>query len=249
MRSGKTTSPSTTRVRSSSMNASSPVASGKIMRSALECEMSRSCHKVTFSSAVTRVAADHAREPAHALGDDRVPLVRHRAGALLPLGERLLDLAHLGASQVADLGGDRVERRRGDRERRHVLRVTVALDHLGAHLGGRQAEPGADELLDAGIHRAVGAHDTAEGAYAHRLACPSQPVAVAVELEGPHRELVTERGGLGVHPVAATDDRRLPVHERGVASPRRGGLRVDRAARRRPRAAAARTPCRARRST
>ena len=35
------------------MKASSPVASGKIMRSALECEMSRSCQRVTFSSAAT----------------------------------------------------------------------------------------------------------------------------------------------------------------------------------------------------
>ena len=33
------------------MNASRPVASGKISRSAEECEMSRSCHRVTFSSA------------------------------------------------------------------------------------------------------------------------------------------------------------------------------------------------------
>ena len=38
---------------SRSMKASNPVASGKIMRSAEECEMSRSCHSATFSSAVT----------------------------------------------------------------------------------------------------------------------------------------------------------------------------------------------------
>src|SRR6202171_4705931 len=34
-----------------------------------------------------RVAAQHAREPAQVLGEDRVPLVRHRRGALLPLAE------------------------------------------------------------------------------------------------------------------------------------------------------------------
>ena len=35
------------------MNASNPVASGKMIRSADECEMSRSCHSATFSNDVT----------------------------------------------------------------------------------------------------------------------------------------------------------------------------------------------------
>ncbi len=63
-----------------------------------------------------RMAADHAGEAAHALAHDRVPLVRHRARALLPFGERLLHLTDLGAREMADLGRDRVERRRRDRE-------------------------------------------------------------------------------------------------------------------------------------
>ena len=65
--------------------------------------MSRSCHSATFSSAGLRVAAQHAREAGDLLGLDRVALVRHRRGALLPRAERLLHLAHLGALQVADL--------------------------------------------------------------------------------------------------------------------------------------------------
>ena len=58
------------------------------------------------------VAAQDAREPADALADDRVALVRHRARALLALAERLLDLAHLGALQVADLGREALQARR-----------------------------------------------------------------------------------------------------------------------------------------
>ena len=65
-----------------------------------------------------RGAADDAREAADALGDDRVPLVRHRRGALLALAERLLDLAHLGAREVADLERELVERRRASRRAR-----------------------------------------------------------------------------------------------------------------------------------
>ena len=53
-----------------------------------------------------RIAAHQAREPGHVLAQDRVALVRHRRRALLPLAERLGDLPHLGALQVADLDGE-----------------------------------------------------------------------------------------------------------------------------------------------
>ena len=57
-------------------------------------------------------------------------------------GERLLDLPDLGAREVADLGRDLVQGRPGDRQRRHVLGVAVALDRPGSTLprcGGRGA--------------------------------------------------------------------------------------------------------------
>ena len=59
-----------------------------------------------------RVCADDARQPADPLGDDRVPLVRHRRRALLAASERLLDLAHLRPGEVADLEREPLERRR-----------------------------------------------------------------------------------------------------------------------------------------
>ena len=105
-----------------------------MMRSTDECEMSRSCHSATFSSAGLQVAAQHPGQPAQLLGLHRVALVGHRARALLrPGAERLLDLAHLGALQVADLGGERLDGRADRRARVEQLGVAVA----GEHLGGR----------------------------------------------------------------------------------------------------------------
>ena len=86
-------------------------ASGSTIRSADECEMSRSCQSATFSSPTSAWRADDAREPADPLGDDRVPLVRHRRRPLLAAAERLLDLAHLGPREVPDLEREPLERR------------------------------------------------------------------------------------------------------------------------------------------
>ena len=69
-----------------------------------------------------RGRADDAREPGDPLGDLRVALVRHRRRALHAGGERLLDLAHLGAREMTDLGREPVERRRADGERRRAAR-------------------------------------------------------------------------------------------------------------------------------
>ena len=78
-----------------------------------------------------RRTAHDASGPQDSLGDLRVALVRHRRRALHALGERLLDLAHLGAGEVADLGGEPLERRGGERERGEQLGVAVARDDLG----------------------------------------------------------------------------------------------------------------------
>src|SRR6185503_17518027 len=54
-------------------------------------------------------AAHHAGQAADALALVGVALVGHGRGALLGGPERLFDLAHLGAGQVADFGGELVE--------------------------------------------------------------------------------------------------------------------------------------------
>ena len=58
------------------------------------------------------IAAKQPRQPDDLLAADRVSLVRHRRRALLPLGERLLDLADLGLLQSANLERELLERRR-----------------------------------------------------------------------------------------------------------------------------------------
>ena len=102
--------------------------------------MSRSCQSATFSIADLGVAAQDPREPADPLADDRVALVRHRARALLALAERLLDLAHLGALEVADLGREALQAGARQRDRAQQLGVAVARDDLGGDRLGREAE-------------------------------------------------------------------------------------------------------------
>ena len=164
--------------------------------------MSRSCHSATFSSAACAWPRITRASPRHALAHDRVPLVRHRARALLARGERLLDLADLGPGEVPDLGGDRVERGGADRERRHVLGVPVALDHLRARASaGRSPSRAHTSSSTRGSTLRVRADHPADRADAHGLARAPQALAIAIELERPHRELVAERGRLGVDPV------------------------------------------------
>src|SRR6476646_7775106 len=60
-----------------------------------------------------RRGADDPREPADALRDDRVALVRHRGRPFLVASERLLNLAHLGSREMADLERELLQRCRG----------------------------------------------------------------------------------------------------------------------------------------
>ena len=179
-----------------------------------------------------RVGAHDPREPADPLGDDRVPLVRHRRRALLALAERLLHLSHLGAREVADLGREPVERRRDERERRQELRMPVARDDLRRDRLRLEAEPLAGDPLELRVGDRVGADRAGELPEAHRLERAAQALAAALELERPAGELQPEGRRLGVDAVRAADADRLPV----LLGPRRDcGLR----ARRRPRAASA----------
>ena len=158
-----------------------------------------------------RRRAHDAREPRDPLGDLRVPLVRHRRRALHPGRERLLDLAHLGARQVPDLGREAVERRRDERERREQLRVPVARDHLRRDRIGLEPEPLARDPLDLGLDGRVRADRARELADAVDLERAQQARPVAVELERPAGELPAERRRLGVNPVRAADADRVPV--------------------------------------
>ena len=195
-----------------------------------------------------RVAADHARQPADALAHDRVPLVRHRARALLPVGERLLHLADLGARQVADLGR---RARPASRRRRPAPQRTPR--------AGRAGSPGCDASAGCRPSRSqtscstcgstlrVGAHHAADRADAHGLARTAQPrrgrdpagtrtPPACARTRSARRG---RRGNARCRPCRGTRARDA-ARPRATVSSRRG-------ARRRSPAAAARAPCPARR--
>ena len=117
-------------------------------RSTELCEISRSCHSATFLERRDAVRPHHPRESAHLLAAYRIPFVRHRRTSALLAAKRFLSFANFRALQMPDLQCDLFQRRRDNRERRHILRVPVALDHLRSHRIGPQPQPHADLLLD-----------------------------------------------------------------------------------------------------
>ena len=165
--------------------------------------------------------------PGDALGDDRVALVRHRRRALLALPERLLDLPHLGALEVADLGGEALQPGARRRDGGQQLGVAVARHHLGRGVLAREAEALEHRLLQLGAVGGVGADGAGERAHRRRLHRPLEAMQVAVRLEREARQLHAERGRLGVHPVRAADAERVLVLTRaphqGVAEVARAG--------------------------
>src|SRR5262249_47299570 len=105
------------------------------------------------------VGAEHPRQSAQLLGPPGIALVRHRARALLGAGtEGLLDLANLGALEMADLEGEALHGRADGRARVQELCVAVAGEDLPRR-GRRQPQPFADERLDLRIDVRVRPND------------------------------------------------------------------------------------------
>jgi hypothetical protein len=151
-----------------------------------------------------------ARETADPLGDDGVPLVRHRRRPLLPRAERLGDLGDLRPREVPDLERELVERAREHGQRREQLRVAVALEDLGRRRRRLQPEPLAGDSLDLRVGRGVRPHRAGELSDPHPGERALQPLAAPGKLEGPHRKFQAERRRLGMHPVRPAD------HQRGA---------------------------------
>ena len=194
-----------------------------------------------------RVAAQDARQAGDPLGQDRVALVGHRRGALLARAERLLDLAHLGPLQVADLGREALQARRRRSRSASQHRVAVARDDLGRDVLARagRAPPSPAPRPTAGPRRRCRPRPRACRRRAARRRSASR-CRLRSRLEREAGQPQPEGGRLGVDAVGAADAERLGVLARprdqrvavGRARPRRGS--------RRPRAAAAPARCRAR---
>ena len=117
--------------------------------------MSRSCQSATFSSPTVAAARTTRARPQSRSETIGIPLVRHRGRALLAAAEGLLNLADLGAREVADLGGEALDRRGANGQRREELGMPVARDHLCGDRFGHESETGARDPLHLGVAAAV----------------------------------------------------------------------------------------------
>ena len=117
--------------------------------------MSRSCQSGTFSRPTSAAARTTRARPEMRSATFGLRLCGIADEPFMPGGERLLDLAHLGAREVADLGREAVERGRAQGERREQLGVPVARDHLGRDRIGLEPEALAGDPLDLGVERRV----------------------------------------------------------------------------------------------
>ena len=169
--------------------------------------MSRSCQRATSSRPATSVAAQHPGKTDEALGRDRVALVGHGRRALLALAERLLRLGDLGALQVPDFGGDRLDCGADGRAGVEVFGMAVTGDDLGRR-DRLQPERRADVTP-----RPPGRcwSRCRRRPRACRRRCSREPrrsrVAVTVGLQAGESELGAEGRRLGVHPMRPPDHR------------------------------------------
>ncbi len=163
------------------------------------------------------MSRSQAGEAGHVLGQDRVPLVRHRGGALLAGGEGLQDLPHLGALEVADLDRDALAAPGEERELGEEARVAVARHDLGRDRLRTKAEPPQDGGLDRGLDVGEGADGARELAVGDRGPRHAEPAPAARQLGVPARALEAEGDDLGVDAVRAPDHGRAPMAERLAA--------------------------------
>ena len=182
-----------------------------------------------------QVAAQHAREARQLLGLDRIPLVRHRARALLlAFAERLLDFTHLGALEVADLERERLDRRAERRARVHDLGVPVAGEHLRRRAPDCSPSRSHTYCSTRGSTFEYVPDRARQLPHRDDVARPQQALAIAVHLHGPQRELHAERRRLRVDAVRPPDHRRVAElaragGDRTFESCRRGEDHVERA--------------------
>jgi len=130
---------------------------------------------------------------------------------LLATREWLLDLPHLGAREVSDLGSESIERGREHRKRGQQLGVAVALEDLGRARRRVQSQPFARDPLDLGVDRRVLADCPGQLSDPHSRNGPLDPCPVPVEPECPTGEFQPECSRLGMDAVRAAHAERVPM--------------------------------------
>ena len=139
-----------------------------------------------------RVGAHHPRQSADLLAGHGIALVRHGRRAFLLFAEKFLGLADFGALQVADFGRDLVERGGDHRQRRQIMRVPVALDHLRRNRRRLQSQPRADFFFQFRAQMREGSDRAGKLAHPHILRGGSEARDVALRFGIPVGQLESE---------------------------------------------------------
>ena len=124
--------------------------------------MSRSCQTATFSRPTSAAARTTRARPQIRSATFGLRLCGIDDEPFMPGCERLLDLAHLGAREVADLEREALERGGAEGERVQQLGVSVAGDDLRRQRIRLEAEALAGDPLDLRLDDDVGADRAGE---------------------------------------------------------------------------------------
>src|SRR5881628_4199673 len=112
---------------------------------------------------------------------------------------------------MPDLGGELLDAARQQRQGREIRRVPVALDHLAG--GRRRLEP--QLLTDMGFNVRRQVRERAPGARHFAARDPvtrgSKPLAMALRLVVPDRQLDAERDGLAMDTMRTSDHEGVTV--------------------------------------
>ena len=120
--------------------------------------MSRSCQSATFSSPTCALPRSTRARPQMRSQTTGLRLCGIALEPFWPLPERLLDLAHLGALQVADLGREALQAGAGQRDRADSSSAWRSRGTTWVEIGlVRQAELRQHALLVVRAERRVGA--------------------------------------------------------------------------------------------
>src|SRR5581483_7222036 len=166
------------------------------MRSADECEMSRSCQSTTFSSPIAAAPRTTRASPVIRSATFGLRLCGIAEDPFIPAAKG----SSTSRTSVRARWRISVAKRSSD-----VAQRASARDHLRRHRVGLEPEPGAGGGLHTRVDRAVGADRPRQLPDSAALERPLEPRAVTVELERPAGELPTERRRLRVHAVRAPD--------------------------------------------
>src|SRR5581483_8994485 len=170
-------------------------------RSTDECEISRSCQSGTFSKAACALERTTRASP---LICSQVTGLR-----LCGIAEELFGFSYFSSLKVANLGGELVERAGDDRERRQVVGVAVALNHLRRDGSGLQSQALAHLFFEFGAEMGESSNCAGKLSDSHFFSGAIKALDVAAHLRIPVSELESEGDGLSVNAVGASDHGRV----------------------------------------